>query len=162
MRSLTSDSEMQVWLCMRKYLHGSWFNGNWPMTHVTHAKKWPIPPFDPLTHHPSTIAWCLLCGNVLHAARWIQDAKITPKIAIGTPSGHIFATKPRIEKPIKQQYFPHMPYNMVNFDPLAAEVVSLVWGTQANFNRFRAYSQPSRRLLDVYHTSTHGVAWVWI
>jgi len=155
MRSLTSDSEMQVWLCMR-----TWVMVQRKMTHdpCDPCKKWPIPPFDPLTHHPSTIAWCLLCGNVLHAARWIQDAKITPKIAIGTPSGHIFATKPRIEKLIKQQYFPHMPYNMVNFDPLAAEVVSLVWGTPANFNRFRAYSQPSRRLLDVYHTSTHGVA----
>ena len=29
------------------------------------------------------------------------------------------------------------PYNKVNFGPLAAEIVSLVWGTPANFNRFR-------------------------
>jgi len=29
------------------------------------------------------------------------------------------------------------PHNMVNFDPLAAEIVSLVWGTPANFNGFR-------------------------
>jgi len=29
------------------------------------------------------------------------------------------------------------PHNMVNFGPLAAEVVSLVWGTPANFNGFR-------------------------
>ena len=29
------------------------------------------------------------------------------------------------------------PYNMVNFDPLAAEILSLVWGTPANFNGFR-------------------------
>jgi len=29
------------------------------------------------------------------------------------------------------------PYNMVNFGPLAAEIVSLVWGTPANFNKFR-------------------------
>ena len=26
---------------------------------------------------------------------------------------------------------------MVNFGPLAAEIVSLVWGTPGNFNRFR-------------------------
>jgi len=26
---------------------------------------------------------------------------------------------------------------MVNFDPLPAEIVSLVWGTPANFNGFR-------------------------
>jgi len=29
------------------------------------------------------------------------------------------------------------PYNMVNFGPLAAEILSLVWGTPANFNGFR-------------------------
>jgi len=29
------------------------------------------------------------------------------------------------------------PHNMVNFGPLAAEIVSLVWGTPGNFNRFR-------------------------
>ena len=28
-------------------------------------------------------------------------------------------------------------HNMVNFGPLAAEIVSLVWGTLANFNGFR-------------------------
>jgi len=27
-------------------------------------------------------------------------------------------------------------YNMVNFGPLAAEILSLVWGTPANFNGF--------------------------
>ena len=29
------------------------------------------------------------------------------------------------------------PHNMVNFGPLAAEIVSLVWGNPGNFNRFR-------------------------
>jgi len=29
------------------------------------------------------------------------------------------------------------PYNMVNFGPLAAEIVSLVWGTQGNFHGLR-------------------------
>jgi len=28
------------------------------------------------------------------------------------------------------------PYNMVNFGPLAAEILSLVWGTPGNFNGF--------------------------
>jgi len=28
------------------------------------------------------------------------------------------------------------PHNMVNFGPLAAEIVSLVWGTPVNFNGF--------------------------
>jgi len=103
------------------------------------------------------------------------------------------------------------PRNMVNFGPLAAEIVSLVWGTPANFNGFcvlaallhgtmvMGVSQTLRRWtegatyirqgghhvghwptflvsfflffcspilsgrrLDVYHTSTHGVALVRI
>jgi len=29
------------------------------------------------------------------------------------------------------------PYSMVNFGPLTAEIVSLVWGTSGNFNGFR-------------------------
>jgi len=45
------------------------------------------------------------------------------------------------KKLIKQQYIsPTCPYNMVNFGPLAAEIVSLVWGTPANFNGFRIFS----------------------
>ena len=32
------------------------------------------------------------------------------------------------------------PVNMVNFGPLAAEIVSLVWGTPGNFNGFRVLS----------------------
>jgi len=32
---------------------------------------------------------------------------------------------------------PTCPYNMVSFGLLVAEVVSLVWGTPANFNGFR-------------------------
>ena len=31
---------------------------------------------------------------------------------------------------------PTCPYNMMNFGPLVAEIVSLVWGTPANFNGF--------------------------
>jgi len=29
------------------------------------------------------------------------------------------------------------PHNMMNFGPLAAEIVSLVWGTPGNFSGFR-------------------------
>jgi len=32
---------------------------------------------------------------------------------------------------------PTCPHNMVNFGLLAAEIVSLVWGTPGNFNGFR-------------------------
>ena len=39
------------------------------------------------------------------------------------------------KKLVKQQYLLYMSHNMVNFGPLAAEIVSLVLGTPANFNR---------------------------
>jgi len=32
------------------------------------------------------------------------------------------------------------PHNMVNFGLLAAEIISLVWGTPANFNGFRVFA----------------------
>jgi len=53
--------------------------------------------------------------------------------------GYIFTIKAHIDnrkKLLKQQYLPTCPY-MVNFGLLAAEIVSLVWGTPANFNGFR-------------------------
>jgi len=40
------------------------------------------------------------------------------------------------KKLFKQQYLLYMSHNMVNFGPLATEIVSLVWGTPANFNGF--------------------------
>jgi len=57
-------------------------------------------------------------------------------------SGYFFASKTHIDnrkkKLVKQQNLLHMyPHNMVNFGLLAAEIVSLVWGTPANFNGFR-------------------------
>ena len=35
---------------------------------------------------------------------------------------------------------PTCPHNMVNFGPLAAEIISLVWGTPGNFNGFRVFA----------------------
>jgi len=71
-------------------------------------------------------------------------------------SGYIFATKACIDnrkKPVKQQYLADMPYNMVNFDPaLAVEIVSLVWGTPANFNGFRVLAA------SLYGTPAVGVS----
>ena len=40
------------------------------------------------------------------------------------------------KKLVKQQYLLYMSHNMVNFGPLATEIVSLVWGTPGNFNGF--------------------------
>jgi len=56
-------------------------------------------------------------------------------------SGYIFSTKARIDNPKKHllssNISPTCHYNMVNFGALAADIVSLVWGTPTNFNGFR-------------------------
>jgi len=92
--------------------------------------------------------------NMLHAARWKyrtqNDAKnrhlrtiaqLHP--AISSQLRHAST----IGKNVKQQYLPTCPYNMVNFGLPAAEIISLVWGTTANFNGFRVLAsllQPHR------------------
>jgi len=55
-------------------------------------------------------------------------------------SNYIFATEARIDNLknlLSSNISPTCPYNIVNLGPLAAEIVSLVWGTPANFNEFR-------------------------
>ena len=58
-----------------------------------------------------------------------------------TSTGYIFATKARIDNRKKNLLSSNIssrcPHNMVNFGLLPAEIVSLVWGTPANFNGFR-------------------------
>jgi len=73
----------------------------------------------------------------------IQDAKCRQKSPSGhhrtTSSGYIFATKAHInnrKKLLSSNMSSTCPYNMVNFGPLAAEIVWPVWGTPANFNWF--------------------------
>jgi len=84
--------------------------------------------------------------NVLHVAR--RKCR-TQKSRQKSPSGHhrttllgyIFATKARIDNRKKNLLSSNIsstcPHNVVNFSPLAAEIVSLVWGTPGNFNGFR-------------------------
>jgi len=55
-------------------------------------------------------------------------------------SGYILATKVHIDNRknlLSSNISSTRPYNMVNFGPLAAEIGPLIWGTPANFNRFR-------------------------
>jgi len=72
--------------------------------------------------------------------------KSRQKIAIWAPSHNFvglyvrFATKARIDNRknlLNSNISPTCPHNMVNFGPLATEIVSLVWGTPANFSGFR-------------------------
>jgi len=75
----------------------------------------------------------------------MQDAK---KIAKNLPSGYhcttlsgyIFATKACVDsrkKLVKPQDLPHMSAKYGELGLLAAEIISLVWDTPANFNSFR-------------------------
>ena len=73
----------------------------------------------------------------------------TQKIAKNSPSGrhrttlsgYVFAIKARIDNRKKNFLSSNISsrcfHNMVNFGPLAAEMVPVVWGTPANFNGFR-------------------------
>ena len=58
-----------------------------------------------------------------------------------TLSGYIFPTKARIDNRKKNLLSSNIsstcPHNMVNFGPLAAEILSSVWDTPGNFNGFR-------------------------
>jgi len=58
-----------------------------------------------------------------------------------TLSGYVFTTKAHIDNRKKNLLSSNIsstcPHNMVNFGPLAAEILSLVWGTPGNFNGFR-------------------------
>jgi len=79
--------------------------------------------------------------NVLHAARWNTGRKnrhlgTIAQIcrAISSQLRHVSTIGKKL---VKQQYLPTCPHNMVNFGLLAAEIVSLVCGTPANFNGVR-------------------------
>jgi len=84
--------------------------------------------------------------NMLRAACWKYS---TQKWCKKSPSGHhpttlsgyIFATKACIDNWKKNLLSSNIsstcPHNMVNFGPLAAEIISLVWSATANFNGFR-------------------------
>jgi len=88
--------------------------------------------------------------NVLHAARWKYRTqkwcKKSPSAYHRTTlSGYIFATKARIDNRKKNllssNISPTRAYNMMNFGLLAAEIVSLVWGTQLISTGFASWQR---------------------
>jgi len=71
-----------------------------------------------------------------------KNAKNLPSAHHRTTLSHcIFTTKACIDNPEKNLLNSNIsttwPYSMVNFGPLVAEIVSLVWVTSANFSGFR-------------------------
>jgi len=77
-----------------------------------------------------------LAGNAGHK-KWKKIRRLGTIVqlcrAISSQLRHVST----IGKKTCQQYLSTCSYNMVNFGLLAAEIVSLVWGTAANFNGFR-------------------------
>jgi len=75
-----------------------------------------------------------------------------------TLSGYIITIKAHIDNLKKNllnsNISPTCPHNMVNFGPPTAEIVSLVWGTPANFNGFRVSASllQRRRSLETNQT----------
>jgi len=65
------------------------------------------------------------------------------------------------KKRAKQQYLLHMPYNMVNFGSLAAEIISLVWDTPSNFNGFRVFASLLQRCRSTEANQTLQLHDVW-
>ena len=82
----------------------------------------------------SEMCWTWLAGNA-------EPKKSPSGHHCTTSSGYIFATKARIDNRkknlLKSNIFPTYSCNIVNFRPNSGEIGSLVWGTPANFNRFR-------------------------
>jgi len=83
--------------------------------------------------------------NVLHVARCkCRTQKRRQKSPSGhhrtNLSGYIFATKAHIDnrkKLLSSNMSSRCSHNIMNFDPLAAEIRWRVWGTPVSFNGFR-------------------------
>jgi len=83
----------------------------------------------------------------------MQDPKKSPKIDISAPSDNFvglylrnWGTYRHSEKNLLSSNISSTClHNMVNFGPLAAEIVLLVWGTPANFNVFRRLGSVTAR-----------------
>ena len=94
---------------------------------------------------------------MLHAARCkCRTQKSRQKSPSGhhptNLSGYIFATKACIDNRknlLSSSISSTCPHNMVNFGLLAAEIISLVWGTPGNFNGFRVLAALLRGTLVV-------------
>jgi len=85
--------------------------------------------------------------NVLHAARW--KYRMQKNRHLGTMAQVCRAISSQLrhvsiigkKNLLSSNIFPTCPHNMVvNFGPLVAEIISLVWGTPANVNGFRFFA----------------------
>ena len=61
------------------------------------------------------------------------------------------------KKLLSSNISPTCPYNMVNFGQLAAEIVSIVWGTPGNFNGYSRLGSVTARHSNGVSTKLGGV-----
>jgi len=101
--------------------------------------------------------------NVLHAARWKCMTRKNRHLgsiaqlcrAISSQLRHVSTIRNKL---LNSNISSTCPHNMMNFGPLAAEIVSLVWGTPANFNGFRVlFSLLQRRRSTEANQTLHDV-----
>ena len=103
--------------------------------------------------------------NLLHAPHCkYRTQKIVKNLPSGhhrtTLSGYIFANKACIDNWKKRlaAISSTCPHNMVNLDPLVAEIGPVVWGTPANFNGSRILAALLQRRRSTEANQTlHGV-----
>jgi len=107
-------------------------------------------------HTPYFDTWCGPSANLEcrseRCCRWLRANVGPKKVAknrhLGTIPQICRAISSQLrhvskigKKLVNQQYLSSTcPHNMVSFGPLAAEIVSSVWGTPGNFNWFRILS----------------------
>jgi len=97
----------------------------------------------------------------------MQDAKNCEKIAVWAPSHNFVGlylpnegTYRQSEKNmLSSNISSTCPHNMVNFSLLAAEIISLVWGTPANFNGFRVLASLLQRRRSTKANQTSHIVW---
>jgi len=114
--------------------------------------------------------------NVLHATDWkYRMQRLCKKIAICAPSHNFFRLYRRNQGIYRQSEKKNLlssnisstcPHSMVNFGPLVAEIVSLVWGTPGNFNGFHVLAALLRGTLVVGISQTlqhwtEGATYIW-
>jgi len=105
----------------------------------------------------------MCCTRLVENTGCKNDKKFPSRRHRTTLSGYIFATKSRINNRKKNLLSSNISstcsYNMVNFGPLAAEIVSLVWGTLANFNGFRVLASLLQRSCSTEANQTLNDVW---
>ena len=106
---------------------------------------------------------------MLHAARWkCKTQKVVKNRHLGTIGQLCRATSSQLrhvstigKNLLNSNISSTCPHNMVNFGLLAAEIISLVCGTPANFNRFRVLASLLQRRWSTEANQTLQDVWLF-